>query len=173
MKTIFKGKYLNVITKPHEGVNYEMVEAPDAAAILLHTKTHVILVEQYRPAVGAMLKEIPAGLINKGEEPMEAAIREAAEETGYRPTTTIKLLDYYHIEGYSTGKMYLYIGTDLEEVGQNLDANEKIKVLKLPITDFLYMINCLEVKDTKTLIAGMLFSKYIQRFLTGCYGDLQ
>ena len=88
----------------------------------------VVLIEQLRPAVGGVLYEIPAGHIEEGESPGQAAARELEEETGYRAGTLEPLAVRYTIPGMSPQSMHFFMATDLEAGKQQLDESECIVV---------------------------------------------
>ncbi|MEM1903303.1 MAG: NUDIX hydrolase, partial [Pyrobaculum sp.] len=79
----------------------EYLVHPGAVAILAVKDGRVILVRQFRPALGLWTLEIPAGTLESGESPEEAAVREMVEETGYMPLKLIHLLDFYPTPGVS------------------------------------------------------------------------
>ena len=115
----------------------------------------VVLIEQLRPAVGGVLFEIPAGHIEEGESPEQAAARELEEETGYRAGTLEALAVRYTIPGMSFQAMHFFLATDLEAGSQQLEESEFIVVHELELAGLVEEIlagppACRRVVDNKT-----------------------
>ncbi len=132
----------------------EVVEHPGASVIIpLLENNSVLLVRQYRYAVGRELLEIPAGTCNDGESPEVCAKRELQEETGYACEELEKILECYVAPGYSTEKIHFYLARRLSRIGQNPDEDERITVVPLSITEALSKIRTGEICDAKTICA--------------------
>jgi len=143
-------------------VRREVVVAPSAVVILpLLDQQQVVLIRNERFAVGQTLWELPAGTIEPGEQPKDCAARELTEEAGYRARKIEKLIDFYPSPGICTERMYAYMANDLQQVGQNLDENERITVEVISIKKSIQMIQDNTIRDGKT-IATLL---YYQAFL--------
>jgi ADP-ribose pyrophosphatase len=160
---VFSGHYLRTETwrmRSREGEEFsrEIVRVPDSVALLPLDQNHeVVLVRQIRQAIRKQLVEIPAGLIDPGEKPLEAALRECEEETGYRPGRIIPLLRYAHAEGYSTAMMTLYLGLDLVHTGRiHRDATERIEVVRQPFAELVRWVMEGRILDSKTILAVLL-----------------
>lgn len=135
----------------------EIVEHADCVAVVaVDGKGDLVLVRQFRSAVGKELLEIVAGGIEDGETPEEAAIREMREETGYRPGRLIKLGGFYSAPGYSTEYLHLYLATDLIPDPLKADDTPEIETVVLPRQEILELILSGAIRDAKT-IAGILF----------------
>jgi len=93
----------------------------------------VVLIEQLRPAVGGRMFELPAGHIDEGESPREAALRELEEETGYRAGTMESLGVRYTIPGMSSQPMHFFLAGELEPGEQRLEATEHLEVHELEL----------------------------------------
>lgn len=122
----------------------------------------VLMVEQYRIAADAVMLEIPAGKLELGEDPYEAGLRELREETGYSANNVIELGQYYATPGYCTEKLTIYMATDLEYHGQNLDDGEFLNVKRYSLDTLFDMVMNNEIYDCKTAIA-ILKAKSIYR----------
>ena len=99
---------------PSTGMELEYLDKPDAVCIALfnNKKDKVLLVEQYRPGAKGMMQEVPAGLIDEGENPKEAVLRELREETGYDKDD---IIDFIELEeglfvspGYTAEKLFFF-----------------------------------------------------------------
>jgi ADP-ribose pyrophosphatase len=135
----------------------EIIEHPGAAAILpLLSDDRIVLIENYRLSVDRRLLEIPAGTLEPGEEPSEAALRELAEETGYRAGSLELWMSFYPSPGILTERMYLYAATDLAPGPTALEADEDIRVRIVAADEAIDLIGRGEIEDAKT-IAGLLF----------------
>ncbi|ADL18456.1 NUDIX hydrolase [Acidilobus saccharovorans 345-15] len=88
----------------------------------------VILERQWRPATGSWVLEAPAGRVERGETPEEAAMRELEEETGYRASRLTKVYEAYVSPGYSDEVQHGYIAEGLTRVGQRLEPDEVISL---------------------------------------------
>ena len=111
---------------------------------------------QYRYAAEKFLLEIPAGTLNKDEDPKLGAIRELEEEIGVRAGTIQKLTEFYVSPGFLTEKMHLFLATDLTPTKQNLDVDEILSVERYSIPDLLEMVRRGEIEDAKTIIGIMM-----------------
>jgi len=139
----------------------EIVKHPGAVAIvpLLEEdgQRKVILVRQYRAPVNKELLEIPAGTLEPGEEPLECAERELAEETGYRARKWEKLAEFYTTPGFCDERLTLYLAQELEPLeGNRPEEGEFLRVEKIPLDELKRMLADGELEDAKTLI-GLLF----------------
>ncbi len=133
--------------------NYTMLDIPDFAGVLPVIEDKFILIKNYRYPVDEMVLEIPAGLIEEGEEPLEAASRELEEETGYRLIESEKLVDYHPTASLNTQKAYLYLGK-VERGGEiKRDPGEDMKLEMIPIDDVYRMLRNKEIKHPHTIIA--------------------
>ena len=140
----------------------------DAAAVLLvNTETNkVILTRQFRYPVAAKtsknILEIVAGVIDEGEDPQAAAIREAKEETGYliREGNIEPLLTCFAAPGYSSERLHVFFATvvnsDKVTKGGGLESeNEYIQIEEIELLTFNTMIRKGEIEDAKTNLAGL------------------
>lgn len=132
----------------------EMVLHPGAVAIVAVTaENEIILVRQYRYPVKEVLYEIPAGKLEKGEEPDSSARRELEEETGFAARQWGKMGSFYTAPGFSNEYMHLYLATDLIENEAHPDPDEIIVYEKVPLSRAIQMIESGEIKDGKTVLA--------------------
>ncbi|MGC8649291.1 MAG: NUDIX hydrolase, partial [Candidatus Micrarchaeia archaeon] len=117
---------------------------------------------QYRPALSDYIYELPAGHIEKGEDPKAAVKRELKEETGYTAKTIKFMFESYPMIGISDVKSKYYIVEDLTPGNTNLEINEDIEIKLVSIDDVLKMIKNHKIKDQKTILA-ILFYKYLYK----------
>lgn len=166
MKTekIYEGKILSLridtVELPDKKYSKrEIIEHPGAVAIIPITdEGEVVLVKQFRKAVESVLLEIPAGKLEMGEEPINCAIRELKEETGYTAKSLKYITEFYTSPGFSNEKMYLYIATGMEDGESEPECDEYIDVVRVKIEELVEMIYNGEIVDSKTII-GILVAK--------------
>lgn len=142
----YDGPRFNVIQKKFERENGQIyirdcVNPGEAVIILpINNKNEVIFEKQLREAVGSVNLELPAGMIDAGERPEEAAKRELEEETGFIAGKLELLKSVYTTSGYSSEKIYIYLATELTEGNKNLDDTEEILGL-----EYIHIDECLKM----------------------------
>lgn len=158
-KKEFNGKFIEVSTFDIEmstgkrGIR-EVVKHPGGVVVVAQKDEDTILmVKQYRYPIKQVLLELPAGRLEKGENPDFAIIRELEEETGYIAKTWKSLGHIYTSPGICDEKLYLYYATDLEFKKQNPDDGEIIEFFEYNIKDVFEMIKKGEINDAKTICA--------------------
>ena len=161
-KKIYEGKILGLtvhdLTIRGRKVRREIIEHRGAAAMLAIDKDNkVILVKQHRYPIGNIL-EIPAGTLEKGEKAIKCAFRELQEETGYKARKMIPLITYYPSVGYNTEKIYCFVATGLSPGDLELDVDEIISVVKIPLKKLIKMILSGKIIDSKTICAVLTYA---------------
>lgn len=156
--TVYSGKILNlrcdeVLLENGKTAKREIVEHPGGAAILCVLEGKIVLVRQYRYAYQKELLEIPAGKLNKGEDPLLAAKRELEEETGLLAENMQLLFCLYPSPGYTEEIIHVYLATGVHEGRQHLDDDEFLSVTYLPVEEALEMARSGKIQDSKTLAA--------------------
>ena len=121
--------------------------------ILAVKEDKILLVKQFRYPLREVMFELPAGKLEAGEDPFEAAKRELEEETGYCANKWTNLGYVYTSPGYSNEKLYLYKAEDLEFTHCHPDEGEIIQAFEYKYDEVLKMIDNGEVNDAKTLCA--------------------
>jgi ADP-ribose pyrophosphatase len=136
----------------------EIVEhAACTAIVALDSGDNVLLVRQYRKAVEKVLLEIPAGLVEKGEELLGCAKRELEEETGFSAGKWEKLGFFYTSPGFCTEDMHLYLATELSPAERDADYDEDIELVRTPLAAIPDLVASGEIIDAKS-IAGLLLA---------------
>ncbi|MDQ0287711.1 ADP-ribose pyrophosphatase [Desulfofundulus luciae] len=165
-RVVYRGKILNlrvdtVLLPDGRTGTREVVEYAGAVAIVaLNEKKEVFLVRQYRYPVGKELLEIPAGKIENGEEPLQCAQRELAEETGLRAKRWQPLCSFYSTPGFTSEKMHLFLARDLSQEGRHPDEDEFVQVVKVSLDEALAMLWRGEICDAKSTV-GLLTTYYL------------
>lgn len=136
----------------------EIVEhAPVVAVVPLEEDGDVILVRQYRLATASVMLEVPAGLIDPGESPEEAAQRELQEEIKMRAESMEPLPGFYASPGFLDEYIYVFLATGLVESHADGDDDEDIVIVRMPLAEALRLIEAGEIRDGKS-ITGLLLA---------------
>lgn len=165
---IFDGKVLKlrVDTVEMEGQKYtkrEIVERTSSVGIVAITQDdEIILIKQYRKAIDKEIYEIPAGMIDFGEEPQKAALRELKEETGFDAKKSEYLLETYSSPGFTNEKIFIFYAEDLILGEQDLDEFENLSVEKIKFDEAIKLISLGEIIDSKS-VAGILYYNSFRR----------
>ena len=140
------------------GTSYrEIIEHNGGAVIAALTEDKkLVMVRQYRKPADKVMLEVPAGKIDPGEKPLEAAVRELKEETGYTAEKVEFLTQFYPSVGYSEEVLYLYLCTGLIPGETNFDENEAIDIEEVELDRLFKMAMSGEIDDAKTLIAILM-----------------
>lgn len=140
----------------------EVVRHPGGAGCLpLFNDGRIALVKQYRHPAKCELLEIPAGKIEVGETPMESAARELEQEIGFRAGRIESLADFYATPGFCEERLHVFLATELTPVEQNLDHDEFVEIVYLPLAEAVAMVARNEFDDSKTIIALLLAAQRI------------
>jgi len=144
------------ITLPQGGTTTrEVVEHPGAVVIAaVDEGQEVYLVRQYRHAVRQELLELPAGCLEAGEAPLEAAKRELREETGVTAKDWTALGTFFSSPGFANEQMHIFLATGLSHGETDPDFDEDIAIVKYPLADLLAHLG--NVTDAKTLATLLL-----------------
>ena len=123
----------------------------------------VALVRQYRFPFGEHLLELPAGKLEKGEEPLPAAKRELSEETGLEADVWQDLGAIYTSPGFSTETLYLYLATGLHQGQAHPDPNEFLDVERMSLSQLVDLVEKGTVKDAKTVVGALKVAAILGR----------
>jgi len=165
--TIYKGKVFNVrLDRVREGeIEYEreIVEHRGSAVIVPYFSDGTIaMVRQYRHAMGKYLLEVPAGMLEAGEEPLEGARRELEEEIGVTAGKIEPLAAFYISPGFLTQKMNLFLATELTETGQKLEDDELLTIERIPLDEAAQMATDGRIEDAKSIVGILLTQNMAQ-----------
>lgn len=169
VKGIFSGKVINVHTDDiilYDGspAIRECVDHPGGVAVIgLTEDDEVPLVRQFRYPYKETIYEIPAGKLEKGEDPFEAGKREFREETGATAEEYISLGEVYPTPGYTNEIIRLYAARNLTFAEQDLDEDEILFVSKIKFDKLVKMVMSGEIKDAKTIIATLKLKELLNR----------
>ena len=137
-----------------ELLSLELVRHPGGAAILaLDQQNRVCLLRQYRHTIGTWIWELPAGVIEKGEQPIATAKRELREEAGLEADEWQPLFSILPTPGFCNEELFLYRARHLRAVGTTPNADEQIEVYWKPLEEVLKMAADGRIRDAKTIAA--------------------
>jgi len=137
----------------------EIVEHSDCVAVVaVDDQDNVLLVRQFRHAVGKSLLEIPAGGIEPGEEPIDCVRRELQEEIGYLPRKIDELGGFYAIPGYGTEYLHCYLASNLVPSRLVAEDTDAIELVRVPRDQIPQLIASGEICDAKSIAALLTFS---------------
>ncbi len=168
-KEVFTGKIVSLRVDEVELQNgeqsmREVVSHPGGVCILpIDAENNCYFVRQFRYPFGKVLLELPAGKLERGEDPKESAIRELREEVGAISSKVTDLSKFIPTCAYLDEVIHCYMAENLEFVGQKLDEGEFLEVVKINLDDAVSMVLSGEIEDGKTqaviLKAAMLLKK--------------
>jgi len=160
---IFNGRILSLAVEEHQlpdgrCAEFEVVHHPGGVAILpILDDDRVVLIRQFRPALGGMILEIPAGRLESEETPENCARRELQEEVGYQAESLEYLGEMLPAVGFCDERIHLFVARGLSSVPQALEPDEYLEILRLPMTGVLRMIGEGHIPDGKTQLALLLW----------------
>jgi ADP-ribose pyrophosphatase len=164
---IYEGKILNLRrdkVTAKTGASYREIVEHDGGVVIigLTPDGKVPMVRQYRKAAEQAVLEIPAGKLEKGEDPMEAAAREFKEETGYSADKIRCLFSGYSSIGYSTEILRFYSAEGLTPGETDFDDNEAIETCAYTPDELFGMAMRGELIDQKTIVAAFLAKELVK-----------
>jgi ADP-ribose pyrophosphatase len=131
----------------------EIVEhAPVVAVVPVDENGDVVMVKQYRLATGDVMLEIPAGLVDEGEEIEAAAQRELQEEIGYRAGHLERLASFFVSPGFCTEFIHVFLALGLEESALDGDEDEDIVVERVPLATAVKLVEEGAIRDAKSIV---------------------
>ncbi|MGM9520850.1 MAG: NUDIX domain-containing protein [Oscillospiraceae bacterium] len=165
---IYKGKIITVYRDTVELENgrtslREVVShAGGVGIVALDDDGCAVMVRQYRYPIGRELLEVPAGKLEPGEDPLECAVRELSEETGYSAGQMVSLGSILPSPGYCQETLYVYLALDLKPGAIHLDPDEFLSVEHIPMTKLHDMVMSGELTDAKTVIGILKAEQYLK-----------
>ena len=166
-ETIFEGHILHVekwqVTCPngHTAPREIVVHRGAAAVVPVYDDGTTLLVRQHRVSVDRVTLEIPAGKLDSwDEDPLECAIRELREETGLKAEKMTLLTSVLTTPGFCTEKIGIYLAQGLTQGDMDLDEDEFLGVVRMPLSEAIDMVMRGDIRDGKT-ICGLLMAKAV------------
>ena len=167
-RRIHEGRIINVredrVELPDGHVaRREIVEHAHAVTIVpVAADGRILFVRQYRLPAGSVMLELPAGSLDGGEDPEQAAQRELQEETGFRAARLEKLCAFWVAPGYCTEYMHVFLAEGLSEDRLIADDDERIEVDALSLDDALAMIDGGTIEDAKSICGLLQYARRVR-----------
>ena len=169
-RLMYEGDYLRLhratVQLPNGATSYrEYLKHPGAVMIIpLFENGDVLLERQYRYPMRKVFIEFPAGKKDAGEAPLETAKRELLEETGYRAEHYTHVTDIHNALAYCDEVIHFYLAEGLIQAGeQQLDDNEFVQVLRVPLSQLMTWIKNGWVSDVKTQLGAFWLQDYLKQ----------
>ncbi len=157
-RNIYTGKVvtlnIDTVTLPNGAtIDLETIRHPGAAAVVpVKDDGTVVLIRQFRHAAGGFIYEIPAGKLQPGEDPLHCASRELEEEVGYRAASFELLTSIFTAPGFADEVIHVYKATGLTKGRQQLDADEVLDIIEMPLAEAVNKIEDGTIRDAKTIV---------------------
>jgi len=168
-ENVFRGKivrsfHLDEVMLPNGAkVRLECIDHPGAAAVVPYLKPdRIVLLSQFRPVVGKALWEIPAGTLKRGERPRTCALRELAEETGFKARKLKPVSSIFTTPGFTNEVIHIFKATGLSQVGARPDADEILETAVFSTVEIRRMVARGMITDSKT-ISGLALCGLFQK----------
>lgn len=134
-------------------IDLEVIRHPGASAVVpLKDDGTVVLIRQFRHAANGFIYEIPAGKLHPKEDPLDCAARELEEEIGYRAGHFQLLSSIFTAPGFADEVIHVYLATELTVGTQNLDQDEVLEVVEMPLREAIAKIEDGTIRDAKTIV---------------------
>jgi len=141
----------------------EVIVHPGAVAVLAFLPDdQILLIRNYRYPIGQILLELPAGTLEKNEDPINCAGRELLEETGYLAGRLKPIGNFFTSPGILSEKMYAFAAYDLEKKTQALEEGEEITLEPTPYDEAMRMIDRGEMHDGKTIATILMYDRTLR-----------
>lgn len=167
-KTIYRGKVFNVredrVVEPGGvEVTRDIVEHRGSVVVLpIFPDGDLLLIRQYRHAVGDFLWEVVAGRVEEGESRAASARRELIEETGYTAKNVKEILEIIPSPGFCTERMWIFAATGLREGTAQPEEDERITARKFSLAELEEMIRRGELHDGKSVSAILFYARFLK-----------
>ena len=164
---IFNGRIIRVRLDEVELYNgdrslREVVEHSGGVCVVPLGKDGLVTaVRQYRYPISKSLIELPAGKLEKGEDPYPAALRELEEETGLRAEKLVSLGSVYSSPGFSNEVLHIYLAENCSQGEAHPDEDEFLDVIRIPLDEFAGLVMAGEIRDAKTCLGILKTYHYI------------
>lgn len=167
-KTVFEGRIINVyndtvVLPDGKHSTREVVEHHGGVCVAALTERNTLLfVRQFRYPYGRVLLELPAGKLEKGEEPLFAGLRELEEECGVVAEKVIPMGEVYPTVAYCTEIIHLYLALGLKKTCQHLDEGEFLSVEEIELSKAVELVMNGEIADSKTVALVLKTARLVE-----------
>jgi len=143
-------------------VRREVVRHTGGVAIVPVLDDSVILIRQFRIAIGREILELPAGRLEEHEPPESCACRELEEEIGYRAGRIVPVASYYSSVGFTDERMFIFVAFQLQETERRPESDERIQKVTIPLREIRDRLSNKEFEDSKTIIGLRELLAYLE-----------
>jgi ADP-ribose diphosphatase len=148
----------------NEGIREVAVHPGGAVVIAVKENGKIIFVKQYRYPLDKALIELPAGKLEKNEDPIHCAIRELEEETGYSSGKIEKLGSIFTTPGFCTEELHIFLSMDLKPGNHNREEGEfEMQIFELSLDEIEGKIKAAEIKDSKTICGIYMYRNFLSK----------
>lgn len=165
--TIYQGKVFDLhqdeVRMPNGNLaRLDIIQHPPSVTLLpVDEQNQIWFIRQYRHAAGGEIFELPAGVVEKGEDPQACAEREIREEIGMSASSFLMIGEFFLVPGYSSEYMYIYLAQGLEVDPLPGDEDEFISIERIPVETAFKMVEDGEIRDAKTIAALLLGAPHL------------
>jgi len=153
--SLFEGAIFRVERRDGRDV---VVHRPAVAIVAVDREEHIVLVRQHRVPAGGPVLELPAGLIDPNETPLETAHRELAEETGLHGGEWTEMATFFTSPGFTDEKLHLFLATGLDQGEASPQEDEEPEVVRVPLAEIPSLLDGCD--DGKTLVGLLFLARY-------------
>ncbi|HEY4689146.1 MAG TPA: NUDIX hydrolase [Anaerolineae bacterium] len=166
-EALYRGRIFSLVTgeaRLDDGgiVTREVIEHNGGVAIVPLVADSVVLIRQFRIAIGREILELPAGRLEGDEDPEQRARQELEEEIGYRAARMIPVASYYSSVGFTNERMHIYLALDLSETARKPESDERIASVRLSIPEVKLKLAARAFEDSKTIIGLREMLSYLE-----------
>ena len=171
-ETVFQGRAFSIqrdhLRTPSGRTTYFDIIGHYGSVVLIpvDAQGNILFVRQYRHATKADLLELPAGTLDRPDEPrLDCANREIREETGFGAGKMLELGEFFLVPGYSTELMTVYLATELFEDARDPDEDEFLQLERIPVATALSMAETGKIPDAKSMAALLMARSHLKSWL--------
>jgi len=139
----------------------EVIEHPGGVAVVPFIGGKVVLISQFRIAIGREIVELPGGRLEEGEQPIDCARRELEEELGYRAHELILVSSYFTGAGFTNERMHLFLAFQLERTERRPEYDERLRAIEMPLDEVRAGLVGHEFEDARTIIGLHELLRYV------------
>jgi ADP-ribose pyrophosphatase len=160
-EVIYQGRTITLRCDTWKEHTWDIVLHPGAVVIIpITSEGKILMVKQWRRAVGKILIELPAGTLEEGEPVAVCAQRELQEETGYKSNELISLGGFYSAPGFCSEYLHLFLALELEAEPLEPDSDEAIDVISVTLSEAWDLIKNQHICDAKTIAGVALYAQF-------------
>jgi ADP-ribose pyrophosphatase len=163
-ETVHSNNHFDVVRRSYDGRYWYMVSKPDVVSVIpIFDDGRILLEREFRVPIRKYIYNLPAGHIDPGESPKDAAKRELSEETGYVAASLTHMGTIYESPGILVGKAHIYVARGLKKGRRHLDPDERISVKRFTLQQLKRMIRTYKITDAKTIVAILYYSAFVSK----------